>query len=157
MVEPQRYNIKTYDYSFIFQHGKFSGKAVVKVPGEFSAMVLKKNRMYIGKRYVQINTINQEEFDSYKFREERQRQESRTKDRHHERRRKDSVSYSSSSEERSRSREKYEIFNLLNESAIKIRGLPYSLNTWDIEQIFKRFNFVRGSIKMGFLGDRKSG
>ena len=31
------------------------------------------------------------------------------------------------------------------------------MNNWDIEEIFKRFNFVRGSIKLGFVGDRKSG
>ena len=47
--------------------------------------------------------------------------------------------------------------NLLNESAIKVRGLPFALNSWDIEDLFKRFNFVRGSIKLGFIGERKSG
>ena len=47
--------------------------------------------------------------------------------------------------------------NLLSESAIKVRGLPFSLNSWDIEDLFKRFNFMRGSIKLGFIGERKSG
>lgn len=38
--------------SLIFEHGKFSGKAVLKVPAEFTEMVLRKDRMYIGRRYV---------------------------------------------------------------------------------------------------------
>ena len=40
-------------------------------------MILRKDRMFIGRRYVEIFQINQEEFDSYKFREERQREETR--------------------------------------------------------------------------------
>lgn len=40
-------------------------------------MILRKDRMFIGRRYVEIIQINQEEFDSYKFREERQREETR--------------------------------------------------------------------------------
>lgn len=32
VVEPERYGIKNYGFSLIFEHGKFSGKAVVKVP-----------------------------------------------------------------------------------------------------------------------------
>jgi len=127
-------------------------------------MILRKDRMFIGKRYVEILQINQEEFESYKFREERQREESRHKDfkntsEHkgsNERRRRSRSDSSSGSRSRSPERA-VEIQSLLNEAAIKIRGLPYSLNNWDIEEVFKRFNFVRGSIKLGFMGDRKSG
>ncbi len=43
-------------------------------------MILRKDRMYIGKRYVEILQINQEEFESYKFREERQREQTRSRD-----------------------------------------------------------------------------
>ena len=96
LIEPERYNIKTYGLSLIFEHGKFSGKAVIKVPAEYCEMILKKDRMYIGKRYVELVQINQEQFESYKFREERQREESRFREPRpydHERsRRKDSRS-----------------------------------------------------------------
>ena len=92
-------------------------------------MILNKDRMYIGKRYVEIIPIHQEEYESYKFREQRQRENARRPARN--------VRSSSESESlnysRSRSREKTAtIQHLLNEAAIKVRGLPYSLNNWDV-------------------------
>jgi hypothetical protein len=131
MVEPERFGIKAYGVSLIFEHGKFSGKAVLKVPSEFAEMILRKDRMYIGRRYVEVSIVSREEYEGYKAREERQRQESKGKDYHYHRRENRSSSRSSSSP--SRSREKSEIHSLLSEAAVKVRGLPYSLNSWDIE------------------------
>lgn len=140
-------------------------------------MVLHKDRMFIGRRYIELLQINQEEFDSYKFREEKQREETRNyrepqpyprdshRERSHEhshsrpRRRRNSHSSSNSPDySRSRSKDrKPEIHSLLSEAAMKVRGLPFSLNNWDVEEIFKRYNFVRGSVKLGFSGERKTG
>jgi hypothetical protein len=92
-------------------------------------MVQRKDRMYIGRRYVEINSISQEEFEGYKLQEERQRQD-RKGVHSHERKRSSS---SDSGSARSRSRDKLEIHSLLSEEAVKVRGLPYSLNSWDIE------------------------
>lgn len=50
-------------------------------------MIMRKDHMFIGRRYVEILQINQEEFESYKFREERQREDSKSKDRRHTKRR----------------------------------------------------------------------
>lgn len=36
VIEPERFGIKHYGFSLIFEHGKFSGKAVVKVPVEWA-------------------------------------------------------------------------------------------------------------------------
>jgi hypothetical protein len=132
-------------------------------------MLQNKDRMFIGRRYVEIVPIHQEEYDSYKFREERQREETRNFreeprpyrepfQSHKPKRHGSGSSSPSPSYSRSRSNERpVEIHSLLSEAAMKVRGLPYSLNNWDIEEIFKRFNFVRGSVKLGFLGERKTG
>ena len=40
-------------------------------------MIIAKDRMFIGKRYVEIILINQQEYASYKLWEERQREETR--------------------------------------------------------------------------------
>ena len=73
LIEPERYNIQSYGLSLIIQHGKFSGKAVLQVPSIFTETIMKKNRMFIGKRYIQLIQVNQEEYESYKLKEERQR------------------------------------------------------------------------------------
>ena len=113
-------------------------------------MILGKDRMYIGKRYVEIIQIHQEEYDSYKFREQRQRENSRRPTHASRSPPSDSESPSYS---RSRSREKnVNVHNVINEAAIKVRGLPYSMNNWDVEEIFKRLSFIRGSIKLGYMG-----
>jgi hypothetical protein len=133
LVEPIRYNIKNYGLSLVFEHGKFSGKAVLKVPQEFGEMILAKDRMFIGKRYVEIVPIHHQEYVSYKVREEKQREDTRNQRdplaARPDRRRKGTSSSGSPSYERSRSRE---IQSLLREAAIKVRGLPFALNNWDI-------------------------
>lgn len=70
LIEPERFGIKSYGLIFVFEHGKFSGKAVLKVPAEFAEMILRKDRMYFGRRYVEIFQIHQEEYESQRERED---------------------------------------------------------------------------------------
>ena len=132
-------------------------------------MILGKDRMIIGKRYLEILQINQEEYSSYKFWEDKQREEIRQQRENQQSHQSNNHSHShnskrskhhrssSSSPSYSRSRSRERTHPLLSEAAIKIRGLPFALNNWDIEEIFKRYNFVRGSVKLGFMGERKTG
>lgn len=46
---------------------------------------------------------------------------------------------------------------LLEETGVKVRGLPYSFNAWDIEEIFTSYSFIRGSVKLGHRGTSRSG
>lgn len=58
VIEPARFGIKNYGLSLIFENGRFSGKAVIKLPSKYDQMVLSKDRMFIGRRYIEILQIN---------------------------------------------------------------------------------------------------
>lgn len=96
MIEPAKYGIKKYGLSLIFENGRFSGKAVIKLPSKYDQMILSKDRMFIGRRYIELLQINEVEYTSYKVWEEKQREE---------RMKQISSAHSSESGSRSRSRE----------------------------------------------------
>lgn len=75
LIEPNKYGIKKFGCSLIFENGRFSGKAVIKVPSKHDQMILSKERMFIGRRYIEIFQINEAEYAGHLAWEERQRQE----------------------------------------------------------------------------------